>query len=612
MANSRLHTALLLLCAAAVCSCLKEPELMPDAGKATPSFLKVSLGDEATKASLTADGTGKTIVWSTDDVFRIYDARTGECATVKPRAVSADGFVATLPMPFERTDSLGIVVTYGAAVYRNDSTVIASSPVEQKLRIDGHDCTALPLSSVITKPDSNAVITLNPLNAMVEMTLLNTPRTNTDKIRNIHISTTMQKGTKIANISADQYIYMVDDHGFSFETTNVRSDKYIYEGDYANYIELTSDQLISYSSNICTYFQAAAFEQAEGDPQSTYIKTITIDITTDKYIISKTFSNVESARIKMTRGHITAFSLNMQGSTQTARLNMGVEWSPGYLTYDSATKRYCFAGPEERGLFFKNGSLMGFDPFASRPATEYFGHSNYLVYYKYQDADHSIVPSDYDLSWEEGTKDLKAYKRDAAGDIVPFKPSKWEDIDYIPYAEKPVCNPVENDPCHYVNEAGWRLPTADEVTALAAVVQENLGNWRVWSLGSTTINTTDHYPHMIEITDASGQKVTLSTTGEIDQSHSLATSGKYAGVWTYYVQQSYSESIYLPTSSYLTMVTSKGVKYVGDTVFMIGSLTSIFCNYQCDAKTINAKNSYNAVSDNDQGALMVRCVRDKK
>jgi len=438
-------TCLALLAIVAGCSIKEEIVAVEE------SFgsVQVSVSDDGgTRSSLISGENGKTVVWSTDDIFHIYNVEDASCKDVHPVSVSADGCTATLPLPYPCGQGISIVITYGKAVFRTDSTVCASSPVEQLMSMEGHDCQSMPMSSVIVPLESpeGLHLSLHPLNALVEMSLTGIPEAESDKIRNINIQTTVSRGTRSRFISADNYIYMVGKDGFKTEITDYLSDKYIYDGDYAEYLELTSKELVDYGSGAVTaYFQSSGFVQPEEDPSGTCLQSITIAITTDKHIISKTFDNVAEAKIKMTRGRITKFGLDMTGATVQDRLTASVEWSPGYLKYDSANKAYTFAGSEERGLYFKIGSLSGFDPFASVEAEQYFGTTKYLVYFKYRDEDKSRYETDRDLSWEDGTKDLVAYKKDDNGDIVPFSPASYEDIDYT---SDVTYDRMKNDPWH--------------------------------------------------------------------------------------------------------------------------------------------------------------------
>ena len=597
------------------------PQLGPEPVPASYGTLTVSLESVLTRSSLQSGPDGKTVVWDMDDTFRIFNVEDASYTDVRPVSLGDGGFTADLPLPYPRGEGISIVVTYVDATYRADRTIAAGSPIEQGLYTDGHNCNVMPMSSRILplEKDSPASLVLTPLNALAEVGMLNIPCKDTDRIRNIHITTTAVRGTRSNQLTCDSYLFMVDTEGFTNEIEDYLSDKYIFDGEYAPYLELTSDELRPYpEGSITAYFQTPGYIQPQGDPSGTYMQSIRVDITTDNNIISKTFTNVEEAKVKFTCGRITSFSLNMSDATVTERKSFSVEWSPGYLTYDAASKAYAFAEPEERGLFFKIGSLMGFDPFSSIPAEDYFGHSRKLVNYRYYDSDHSILDSDSNLFWSEGAADLKAYRKDEDGNIVPFSPSSYEDIDFIAYDPNASYDRLKHDPCAYVKDghSDWRMPTPDELQELVDLAQENLGNWRVWSYGSDVLTTTDGKPHMVEIKGRDGNGVTLSTTSYMTHSHALTTSGAYMNTWNYSIEISYSESIYIPSNK-ITPYLLKEVGYMGTPVFMFTSLTSLRANYECDGAKVSPSGnsttfSYNNATALKQGATMVRCVRDRK
>ena len=622
-----------LLLVAAGCS-VKE-ELVPEGGFPSYGTIDVNLTYGLTKASLLSTADGKTVVSDKDDSFRIYNVADASFVEVKPTALSNDGFTATLPLPYPVGKDVSIVVTYGGTVFRPDSTITASSPIEQALRTDGHDCSAMPMASAIIPLDEgkDLSVELRPLNALVEVTLTRIPGFNTtETIRNIHIGTTAGRGTRSNQLTCDAYCYKVDRDGFSLELNDYLSEKYAFDGEYAAYLELTSAEPFRYSNNLTLYFMSPGYVQPEEDPNGTILSSLDIEITTNKRIIKKEYADVSAKQVKFTAGRITSFTLALStGTTSTNRLNLDVEWSPGYLVYDAATKGYGFAGPEERGLFFKLGSLMGFDPFANTPPEEYFGRSRRLaafmhdddgnLYYDVMDADGNVAPAEYySLPWEQGTADMTAFRKDDNGDIVPFKPASYDDFNFIPYSEGAAYDRSANDPCAYVRDGkgDWRMPTEEEAQRLADVVYESLGNWRLWSYGEQTITTTDKKPHMMGITDAAGKEVVLSTTSSISHANSRQAVYKTTidgvqytreNIWTSYIELGYSENITIPTSHFEAyLLGSSETPTVGTSVLSVQSLTSLRCNYEPSVKIIQRHATANALR---QGAYMVRCVRDK-
>ena len=598
-------------CAAAaafiVAGCsVKEQFQEEDQGRKYYGSINVELSYGVTRSSLQTGPDGKSVVWDMSDKFRIYNVADASFVEVSPSSISSDGFTATLPLPYPTGKDISMVVTYGGTEFRSDSTVTAASPIEQGLYTEGHNCNAMPMaSSIIPLVSDTPSVTLTPLGALVEVEFLRIPNSRTDKIRNIHILTKAVRGTRSNQLTCDAYCYKVGLDGFSLELEDYMSDKYVFDGEYTAYLELTSAEPVSYSTSLTSYFLSPGYVQPEGNDSGTILQEITVQITTDQHIITKSFTDLDSRKVKFTAGRITRFALSMATAEVKDRLGFSVVWSPGYLKYDASTRGYGFAGPEERGLFFKIGSVMGFDPFASTPAEEYFGHSRPFVGWQYDMAGNISYTDYYKPSWEEGTTDMVAYRKDDSGDIVPFTPTSYEDFDYAQYAEGLTFDPARHDPCRHVKDGNsWRLPTEAEMLNLADVINENLGNWRVWSLGSTTINTLDNKPHMIGVTDKSGNEVILSTTSTIDHANSPPKSEDKKGY--YKVELAYSESIYFPSSEWRSEMKSTGIGAVDCKVFAVTSLTSLRCNYECDPRTYYS-NSANALR---QSASMVRCVRN--
>lgn len=597
---------LIIIAAALLAGCTGIKEQAPLQEPKTYGTLDVTLGAGPTKVSLQSGALGQTVVWDMEDSFRIYNVADATYTSVTPVSLSEDGFTATLPLPYPVGKDISVVVTFGGTEFRADSTVTAASPIEQTLRTTGWDCDAMPMASPILplEKGKDLKVSLMPLGALVEVELTDLPRFRTDKMRNIHIETSAVRGTRSNQLTCDAYCYKVDVDGFSRELEDYMSQKYVFDGEYAAYLELSSPQYSSYTKQTKLYFLSPGFVQPEDDADGTILKSISVQITTDKNSISKSFESLDAKKVKFTAGRITRFSLDMATATVSERLGFSVEWSPGYLVYDAATKGYGFAGPEERGLYFKTGSLMGFDPFASTPAEEYFGHTKRFGAWQYDDAGNISYTSYYNTPWDEGTADLVAYRKDEAGDIVPFKPSSYYDLDYAAYEEGLTFDPAIHDPCSMVRDGkGWRLPTNEEALNLAAVINENLGNWRVWSLGSDKINTTDNLPHMIGITDKSGKEVIFSTTSTIDNANSYSDKNK---IWSFYAELGYSESIYTLTSDWRVEMKNSGIGAVDASVLAITSLTSLRCNYECDPRTFYS----NSANELRQSADMVRCVRD--
>lgn len=566
--------------------------------------LSLTIDDPQTKAFINPDGAVKTVTWTTDDVFSIYRVSDGTCHEVNPVSVNEDGSKVVLPLPFDDAQ-MDVIVAFGGVSYSSaDSLIYASAPIKQKLCTGGYDANALPLATYITTvgTSSNSDLTLHPLTALVEMDLTELPNSSSEKVRSISVTTDVAKGTRGYNIAANKYMLTVTRDAFVRGTTLMD----LYEGgDYGQYIELCSDELLTYSDRLPVYFLAAHMSQ--GDEVNTYIKSLTVAVTTDKSVISKTFDTSE-AMLRTTCGRASKFELNMSNAKVEARKGFSVQWSEGYITYDEKTKGYGFAKPEDHGLYFKSGSICGLDLFTSVPEDERYAVSRYLVAYEYDTiADTLVVTPYYNTPWSEGSKDLKAYKVDANGDVVPFHIDSYDDINDFATYEHPEYS-YDQDPCKYVKDGySWRMPTTAEFQEYIDVVMESISNWKVYSRGCDYIDNVDGRPHILSATDCNGQTVAFATTGQVSHKNSVSTSKYNLGVQTYYVYVMSTSSVYVHTPVREKKMSSKNEGYTNTMMFNIGTLSSLRNTSEQSPKLISTLATYPTT----QGAAMVRCVRAK-
>ena len=606
-AMKRFAIIIAALSLAASCAQIIEPEL-----SVADSFLPVAVSvDEAlSKASLVGGSGFKDVVWEPSDKFTIYNLTKGTRELVTPSEISEDGRLATIPVRYKESDGeVEILVTFGEVSYA-DSILLAGAPLKQKLCLDGYDGGAIPMSSLMTKVSlgAEAKISLTPLTALGEMTLTGLPFASEDKIRSINITTEPTKGSRVRYLTGDGCIFKVSDSGFVLDPT---SSLTAFKGDYAEYLELCADGLLDYSGSICACFRAAGMVQG-GETVDTYFSSVTVTVVTDNHVITKTF-DTSSALLRTTLGRISRFTMDMSDAECSERGGFSVVWSPGYLNYDASSKRYGFAAPDDPGLYFKLGSLVGIDPVADVDLSRKLARSRYLVYYKYDTVNGVTVESNYDKSWEEGMAHTLAYHKDESGDIVPWTDiESWDAIDDYVKFSKPEYDPAQ-DPCSYVNDPDhqWRMPSVAECMEIVGVAAESISNWRVWSRGSDVVSATDSTSHAIGITDRYGNYAAFSSTSYITHSNSISTSGKNAGIQTYYVQLSASYSAYIPTRDFITNVTSKKEEVVGSPVMAITTFNCLRENTETDVRILNSIGSYVHTSSNSQGAAMVRCVRDR-
>ena len=571
--------------------------------------IEISLSGEITKASFADTDGGKVLKWDSSDKFTIFHLDDGTSEVVSPSSISENGFRATLPLTCsDNRREMQIIVSYGDVTYA-DSLLNAGVKLRQGLFTEGYDYASIPLASKMTRvgADNSPVITLQPLTALVQMNLKNLSSKG-EKIRSISIVTEPQKGSKGRYIGAGTCVWHVSDRGVWYDPES--SLTLFGRNGYAEYLELCSTQMIDCGNAFSAYFIAAGLIQSTAEAVDTWLNTITVTVVTENRRITKTFDTA-SKQLRTTIGHITEFTLDMEGAQETERGTMSVVWSPGYIRYDSSSKAYTFGGSEDPGLFFKLGSLVGIDYDTTVSDDRKLARSKYLVYYKYDTNNQIPYPTNYDVTWEEGTANMAAYGPDGSGNIVPKTFGSWEEIDdYVKY-EKPVYE-YAKDPCGLVKDGGfkWRMPSIEECNELINIVNESMSNWRVWSRGSDRRHSNDSTLHVIGITDKDGSTVAFASTSYITNSNSVSSSGKYAGIQTYYVQFTSSYSAYLPTTHYSSKVgSSTKEKSVSADVLSIQSFNSTSEETEAELKIITS--SAAKASNLSQGATMVRCVRNR-
>lgn len=583
-------------------SCVKE---MPAPQIYSGRKLCVSIDDPATKAFINPDGAVKTVTWTTEDVFHVYRLENAECRDVRPVSVNESGSKVILPMPFEE-ENVDLVVTFGGATYAGDSLVLAEAPIKQGLFTAGYDANSLPLSTgiVSVRADSKEThMTLRPLTALVEMDLEGLPRA-TEKVRSINISTTMAKGTKGYSIAASGYCYYLQADGSMDHGTTLYD---LYEGgDYGCEIELTADELIAHDGKLPVYFLAAHFNQ--GEEIDTYITQMDVTVVTDKSILKKSF-NTSAAKLRTTCGRASRFTLDFSGAAVTARKGFSVIWSKGYLQYDAQTQGYGFAEPGDHGLYFKPGSVMGMDMFSSVDPDERFVTSRYLVAYRWNTNNDTLDETYYNnVPWEVGAADLKTYKVDASGNVVPVTISSYAEVnDFVTPSN--VAYKASSDPCTYVKDGyKWRMANDAEYQELIDCCDESISNWKLTTRGEDHLVKDGSYrPRVLTFTDVNGQSVGFSTTGVVAHSRSLTTSGTYAGFLTEYVYISSTLSAYVQTPDREVKNSTKEGDYVYVNEFHIGSMNNLRAESEQDPKISRMLSVY----AEHQGATVIRCVRNK-
>ena len=602
----KIYLLLLAIVATVSCAAEFEPSAQPEG---ITRIVEIVSPDALTKAALVAGDGARTVVWDAGDRFTVYNLTHGTSRTVTPAAISDDGLRASIPVTFLPDEqTLDVLISFGDVTFNQaDSTLLAAAPLQQPLHLDGFNTSALPMASAISTVSSEnpAPITLNPLPALVEMTIEGLPLSGEDRIRSVYVEGTPVKGTKVYSLTADNCCYKAHPDSLSIDKTSVLA---AYKGDYANYAELSLKEPVEYGSAVTVSFLAAGQIQASPVDIDTYYSEFRIVVMTDNHRFEKTF-DTSAAKLHTGTGRLSKFSLKMADAAMTERAGMSVVWSPGYLIYDQEASAYGFAGPDDPGLYFKVGSLCGFDFDSTVDPLYKYANSKYLIYYRYDTIADAPYPTNYDVAWEDGTANMLYYVPDGNGNIVPAEvPASYDAIDDYAKFENPGYD-YAHDPCSYVKDGGykWRMPTTDECNELIAIVDESISNWRSRSCHSEGLHKSDGSMHVMDIYDRNGDCVSLATTSYITHTNSVTTSGKLTGVQTYYVQVNSSYSAYIPTSNRTTRETAKEKSVYVDEL----SIQSFNCLREDTEASLKIITSSCKTSPLSQGATVIRCVRDR-
>lgn len=450
-------------------------------------------------------------------------------------------------------------------------------------------------------------VKLTPLAGLVKMNIVGLPEVTKATITKVNILTEFDAKTSTGmpqrGLRGDNIISLKDTMAVigNWESGDSRFDISLTGGS----VEYTTEK----GATVC--FVANHSEAG--------MKSITVTVyTSDGAVYKKTF-DTSKKMISFSKSRVSSFSLDFTSGSvsKAASSRFSVEWSKGYLVYDSANKTYKIGDKQEIGLYFKFGSA---DAIAFYESTEDWlsriKPSNLVPIPipgtdKFQDgtADGQTLKNGTDnffstmngmaASW----RTRKVYK--VSGSTVTESDINSESDYYAWQGSTSFAG--EKDPCSLVKvadgEKKWRVPTKDEVNDLISVGAAGIefGNF-----DGSDIKSSDGKSRYIKYSDGE-QEIYLMSTGKV----ASKITKSYKSIQMTF---SYKYQVIFPTAEYTgsdAAQTSTSKNYCSSYSLSLSSVPS---------KTTAAKiekgiaNTY-ASGVNDKtpqwDAFCIRCVRDK-
>ena len=563
----------------------------------------LEVSDYASKASFISDGAGNQVfAWdqavdkfdlhfasmptneSTDELYQ----KTTLAPTSVLNSVRAK-FNTTLPTAFVDNNSARMICTYpaGAISLSKDAGVYVAAKVKvaqnQPLSTSGLNASVVPMVSEPVRIISNSEFVgasqmsgknlgLKVLGVPVELGLKNLPnKSGSDKIKLVNLSVKFFNGGCLWSNAAT---YDIDRKVLSFASSESVSPL-------NSSIDLSSEEGVAYGEDVKFYFTALA--------NTNTCRSFTVVVeTADQMRYTREVSISDASRyLGFKSGELTRFTVDMSSAKQedmnaASAAKFAVEWSPGYLTFDADNLTYKFAGPRERGLYFKYNSTVGFDI------------SGILM-----NSSTTITLMNSSTPWP---KNPVTYYEPVSDMIMPT-------TSYTTYESIPSDN---GDSCAYVGE-GWRLPTLEDIDNLVQIGQseDNPNPLKMYCYAGTVWN--EYYPSPT-VADTKNTKVLVYSDGEQTVelmmtgfiNHNLKSDGStnnimyaswnYVSFWTSTMKDAKLAYCYVCTNLNSGVAANPGVIKPSNDHYANG-----IASY-ATAKETTAKRSAN----------MVRCVRDKK
>ena len=386
-------------------------------------------------------------------------------------------------------------------------------------------------------------VKLTPLAGLVKMTVTGLPEVTKATITKVNILTEFDAKTSTGypqrGLRGDNIISLKDTMAVigNWESGDSRFDISLTGGS----IDYTSEK----GATVC--FVANHSEAG--------MKSITVAVyTSDGAVYKKTFDTSKKI-ISFSKSRVSSFSLDFTSGSvsKAASSRFSVEWSKGYLVYDSANKTYKIGDKQEIGLYFKFGSA---DAIAFYESTE-----DWLS--RIKPSNLVPIPIPGTDKFQDGTADGQTLKNGTDnffstmnGMAASWRTRKVYKVSGSTVTESDITSESdyyawqgstsfagEKDPCSLVKvadgEKKWRVPTKDEVNDLISVGAAGIefGNF-----DGSDIKSGDGKSRFIKYSDGE-QEFYLMSTGKV----ASKITKSYKSIQMTY---SYKYQVIFPTAKY--------------------------------------------------------------
>lgn len=450
-------------------------------------------------------------------------------------------------------------------------------------------------------------VKLTPLAGLVKMTVTGLPEVTKATITKVNILTEFDAKTSTGmpqrGLRGDNIISLKDTMAVigNWESGDSRFDISLTGGS----VDYTSEK----GATVC--FVANHSEAG--------MKSITVAVyTSDGAVYKKTFDTSKKI-ISFSKSRVSSFSLDFTSGSvsKAASSRFSVEWSKGYLVYDSANKTYKIGDKQEIGLYFKFGSA---DAIAFYESTE-----DWLS--RIKPSNLVPIPIPGTDKFQDGTADGQTLKNgtdnffsNMNGMAASWRTRKVYKVSGSTVTESDITSESdyyawqgstsfagEKDPCVLVKvadgEKKWRVPTMEEVNDLISVGAAGIefGNF-----DGSDIKSSDGKSRYIKYSDGE-QEFYLMSTGKV----ASKITKSYKSIQMTY---SYKYQVIFPTAEYTgsdSAQTSTSKNYCSSYSLSLSSVPSKTTAAKIEKGIANTYASGVTDKTPQWDAFCIRCVRDK-
>lgn len=450
-------------------------------------------------------------------------------------------------------------------------------------------------------------VKLTPLAGLVKMTVTGLPEVTKATITKVNILTEFDAKTSTGmpqrGLRGDNIISLKDTMAVigNWESGDSRFDISLTGGS----VDYTSEK----GATVC--FVANHSEAG--------MKSITVAVfTSDGAVYKKTFDTSKKI-ISFSKSRVSSFSLDFTSGSisKAASSRFSVEWSKGYLVYDSANKTYKIGDKQEIGLYFKFGSA---DAIAFYESSE-----DWLS--RIKPSNLVPIPIPGTDKFQDGTADGQTLKNgtdnffsNMNGMAASWRTRKVYKVSGSTVTESDITSESdyyawqgstsfagEKDPCALVKvadgEKKWRVPTMEEVNDLISVGAAGIefGNF-----DGSDIKSGDGKSRYIKYSDGE-QEFYLMSTGKV----ASKITKSYKSIQMTY---SYKYQVIFPTAKYTgsdAAQTSTSKNYCSSYSLSLSSVPSKTTAAKIEKGIANTYASGVTDKTPQWDAFCIRCVRDK-